>query len=108
MECAMIVLTRSIFLRIKGVKQGENGELGKISSMSLQSKKSLKRKMIDTTLIDRLKVLADKERKIKGYKRRLRIKGKVISNMTKMSGNTPRFSSSCNTYCISFSRITSK
>lgn len=33
--------------------------------------------MIDTTLIDRLKALADKERKIKGYKRRLRIKGKV-------------------------------
>ena len=33
--------------------------------------------MIDTTLIDNLKVLADKERKTKEYKKRLRIKGKV-------------------------------
>lgn len=33
--------------------------------------------MIDTTLIDKLKVLADREKKVKEYKRRLRIKGKV-------------------------------
>jgi len=33
--------------------------------------------MIDTTLIDRLTVLANKEKKIKEFKRRLRIKGKV-------------------------------
>ena len=33
--------------------------------------------MIDTTLIDKLKVLANKEKKVKEYKRRLRIKGKV-------------------------------
>ena len=40
--------------------------------------------MIDTTLIDTLKVLADKERKIKEYKRRIRLKGIVIAKgMTK-------------------------
>lgn len=40
--------------------------------------------MIDTRLIDTLKVLADKERKIKEYKRRIRIKGKVTEKgMTK-------------------------
>ena len=42
------------------------------------AKKYLQEKnIIDTTLIDKLKVLADKEKKIKEYKRRLRIKGKV-------------------------------
>ena len=34
-------------------------------------------RMIDTTLIDRLTVLANKEKKIKEFKRRLRIKGRV-------------------------------
>ena len=43
--------------------------------------------MIDTTLIDTLKVLADKGRKIKEYKRRLRIKGKVIAKTTTKKGN---------------------
>ena len=43
--------------------------------------------MIDTTLIDTLKVLADKERKIKDYKRRLRIKGKLIAKGKTKKGN---------------------
>ena len=43
--------------------------------------------MIDTTLIDTLKVLADKERKIKEYKRRLRVKGKVTAKGTTKKGN---------------------
>jgi len=43
--------------------------------------------MIDTTLIDTLKVLADKERKIKEYKRRLRMKGRVIAKGTTKKGN---------------------
>ena len=43
--------------------------------------------MIDTTLIDTLKVLADKERKIKEYKKRLRIKGKVTAKGTTKKGN---------------------
>lgn len=43
--------------------------------------------MIDTTLIDRLTVLANKEKKIKEYKRRLRIKGKVIGKGTTKKGN---------------------
>ena len=34
--------------------------------------------MIDTTLIDTLKVMADKEKKLKGYIRRTRIKGKLV------------------------------
>ena len=35
--------------------------------------------MIDTTLLNRLTVLAEKERKLKEYKRRIRLKGKVIA-----------------------------
>lgn len=34
--------------------------------------------MIDTTLINTLKTLAQKEKKIKGFKSRIRIKGKLI------------------------------
>ena len=51
------------------------------------SKKKLLMKMIDTTLIDTLNVLADKERKIKEYKRRLRIKGKIAAKGTTKKGN---------------------
>lgn len=43
--------------------------------------------MIDTTLIDRLTVLANKEKKLKEYKRRLRIKGKITSKGTTPKGN---------------------
>lgn len=43
--------------------------------------------MIDTTLIDTLKVLAQREKKIQGYKRRLRVKGKVIAKGMTKSGN---------------------
>ncbi len=43
--------------------------------------------MIDTTLIDRLTVLANKEKKIKEYKRRLRIKGKITGKGTTKKGN---------------------
>ena len=42
---------------------------------------------IDTTLIDALKVLADKERKIKEYKKRLRIKGKIAAKGTTKKRN---------------------
>lgn len=35
--------------------------------------------MIDTTLLDTLKVLAKKEKKLKEYKRRLRLKGRIVS-----------------------------
>src|SRR3989344_1893080 len=35
--------------------------------------------MIDTSLIDRLTILANKEKKIKEFKKRLRIKGKVVA-----------------------------
>ena len=51
------------------------------------SKKKLLMKMIDTTLIDTLNVLVDKERKIKEYKRRLRIKGKIAAKGTTKKGN---------------------
>lgn len=44
-------------------------------------------RMIDTTLIDRLTVLANKEKKIKEYKRRLRVKGKITSKGTTKKGN---------------------
>ncbi len=44
-------------------------------------------RMIDTTLIDRLTVLANKEKKIKEYKRRLRVKGKVAEKGTTKKGN---------------------
>ena len=43
--------------------------------------------MIDTTLIDTLKVLADREKKVKEYKRRLRIKGKIIAKGKTKKGN---------------------
>ena len=43
--------------------------------------------MIDTTLIGRLTVLANKEKKIKEFKRRLRIKGKVVGKGTTKKGN---------------------
>ncbi len=43
--------------------------------------------MIDTTLIDRLTVLANKEKKIKEYKRRLRVKGKIVEKGTTKKGN---------------------
>ena len=43
--------------------------------------------MIDTTLIDRLTVLANKEKKIKEFKRRLRVKGKIIEKGTTKKGN---------------------
>ena len=42
---------------------------------------------IDTALIERLKVLADKENKVKEYKRRLRIKGKIIGKGATKKGN---------------------
>ena len=43
--------------------------------------------MIDTTLIDTLKILADEEKKTKEYKRRLRIKGKIAAKATTKKGN---------------------
>ena len=43
--------------------------------------------MIDTTLIDRLTVLANQEKKIKEFKRRLRIKGKIMEKGTTKKGN---------------------
>ena len=43
--------------------------------------------MIDTTLIDRLTVLANKEKKIKEYKRRLRLKGKITAKGSTKKGN---------------------
>ncbi len=45
--------------------------------------------MIDTTLIDRLTVLANKEKKIKEFKRRLRVKGKITEKGTTKKGNIP-------------------
>lgn len=43
--------------------------------------------VIDTTLINRLTVLANKEKKIKEYKRRLRIKGRITTKGTTKKGN---------------------
>lgn len=43
--------------------------------------------MIDTTLLDKLKVLAKKEKKLKEYKRRLRIKGRIVKKEFTKSGN---------------------
>lgn len=43
--------------------------------------------MIDTTLIDKLTALADKENKIKGFKRRLRMKGVVEAIGATKKGN---------------------
>ena len=42
---------------------------------------------IDTKLLDKIKILADKERKIKEYKRRFRIKGKVVTKGMTKNGN---------------------
>ena len=44
-------------------------------------------KMINTTLLDALKALADKEKKIKSYKRRIRVKGKIIAKGKTKKGN---------------------
>ena len=43
--------------------------------------------MIDTTLIDCLTILANKEKKLKEYKRRLRVKGKVVEKGITKKGN---------------------
>lgn len=43
--------------------------------------------MIDTTLIDHLTVLAKKEKKIKEYKRRVRIRGRVVKKAMTKNGN---------------------
>ena len=43
--------------------------------------------MIDTRLIDTLKVLADKEKKVKAFKSRRNVKGKVIAKSTTKKGN---------------------
>ncbi len=43
--------------------------------------------MIDTALIERLTVLAEKEKKAKEYKRRLRIKGKIAGKKITKNGN---------------------
>ena len=43
--------------------------------------------MIDTTLIDAITVLANKEKKIKEFKRRLRIKGKITAKGITKKGN---------------------
>ena len=43
--------------------------------------------MIDTTLIDRLTILANKEKKIKEFKRRLRVKGRITETGTTKKGN---------------------
>jgi len=43
--------------------------------------------MIDTTLLDTLKVLVDKEKKVKEYKRRIRVKGRIIAKGKTKKGN---------------------
>lgn len=43
--------------------------------------------MIDTTLIDRLTVLVNKEKKLKEYKHRVRVKGKIVEKGTTNKGN---------------------
>ena len=43
--------------------------------------------MIDTTLIDKLTEMANKEKKIKEFKKRLRIKGKVLAKGETKKGN---------------------
>ncbi len=44
-------------------------------------------KMINTPLLDTLKVLVDKEKKVKEYKRRIRIKGRIIAKGKTKRGN---------------------
>lgn len=46
-----------------------------------------KKVMIDTTLIDKLTELAKKEKKLKEYKRRLRIKGRIVKKEFTKSDN---------------------
>jgi len=43
--------------------------------------------MIDTTLIDKLTEMANKEKKIKEFKKRLRIKGKAVAKGETKKGN---------------------
>lgn len=43
--------------------------------------------MIDTTLIKTLETLAKKERKIKEYRRRIRMRGKVVARGVTKNGN---------------------
>ena len=43
--------------------------------------------MINTTLLDALKTLADKEKKVKEYKRRIRVKGRIIAKGKTKKGN---------------------
>ena len=43
--------------------------------------------MIDRTLIDKLTEMANKEKKIKEFKKRLRVKGKVAAKGTTKKGN---------------------
>ena len=43
--------------------------------------------MIDATLINRLEALAGKEKKINAYKRRLRLKGRVVAKGATKKGN---------------------
>src|SRR3989344_4212656 len=43
--------------------------------------------MIDTTLIDKLTEMANKEKKIKEFKKRLRVKGKVVAKGMTKKGN---------------------
>ena len=43
--------------------------------------------MIDTTLIKTLTALAKKEKKIKGFRRRVRVRGKVVAKGVTKSGN---------------------
>ncbi len=43
--------------------------------------------MIDTTLIDTVKELVKKEKKINEFKRRLRIKGRILAKETSKKGN---------------------
>ena len=43
--------------------------------------------MIDTTLIDKLTEMANNEKKIKEFKKRLRVKGKVVAKGETKKGN---------------------
>src|SRR3989338_9871430 len=43
--------------------------------------------MIDRTLIDKLTEMVNKEKKVKEFKRRLRLKGKVMAKRTTKKGN---------------------
>ena len=43
--------------------------------------------MIDTTLIDKLTEMANKEKKIKEFKKRLRVKGNVVTKGITKKGN---------------------